>query len=506
MKFIYSLFLLSVIAFPCFAQNQLMINEVSQGPSGVKEYVEFVVAGNLSCEEDENTLDLRGVIIDDNNGYFATGGGTGIASGAVRFASTPIFQAVPTGTIIVVYNDSDPNPLIPPIDLSLTDGNCRLIIPVSSNLLEWQTETPTTSSTSYTASSWTTGGSSWSPLGMANSDDSFQIRSNTLDATPDHSVSWGNNTTNSIIYFPSAGGKVFSFTNNFSNDFNTQVNWTEGTTGTNETPGVANNPANENWILSMNAACRGGELNLNGLVSYTSCPNVCDASATAIIQGGTLPLSYSWSTGSSSTSIQDLCIGNYTFVVTDFFNCKDSLNIEVFSGFGSPTATLLDYDSLITPSTNPIQLDYSTAGGTFYSTCGSCISSTGIFSPSIAGSGIHSVCYVVGSDECKDTACIELEVEVNGFNLIIPNVLTPNNDGINDFWFVDYSGIEILNCQIVNRWGNLVIEKKNGALIWDGKDKNGDEVVEGVYFYKMKIKNLNKNQIEILTGFIEIYR
>jgi gliding motility-associated-like protein len=504
MKFIHSLFLFFGFSFSCLAQNQLMINEVSQGPSGVKEYVEFVVAGNLSCEEDENTLDLRGVIFDDNNGYFASGGGTGIASGAVRFTSIPLFQAVPTGTIIVVYNDSDPNPLIPPIDLSLTDGNCRLIIPISSNLLEWQTETPTTSSTSYTASSWTTGGSSWSPLGMANSDDSFQIRSNTLDATPDHSVSWGNNTTNSIIYFTSAGGKVFSFTNDFSNDFNTQVNWTEGTAGTNETPGYANNSANENWILSMNTACRGGELNLNGIVSYTSCPNACDASASAIIQGGTLPLSYSWSTGSSSTSIQDLCIGNYTFVVTDFFNCKDSLSIEVFTGFGSPNATLLDYDSIITLSTNPIQLTYSSSGGIFYSSCGSCISSTGIFSPSIAGSGIHTICYVVGSGECKDTSCIELEVELNEFNLIIPNVLTSNNDGVNDLWFVDYSGIEILNCQILNRWGNLVIEEENGELIWDGKDKNGDEVVEGVYFYKLVFRK--NNEIQTMNGFIELIK
>ncbi len=118
MRFFQSFFLIFGFSFSCFAQNQLMINEVSQGPSGVKEYVEFVVAGNLSCEEDENTLDLRGIILDDNNGYFASGGGTGIASGAVRFASIPIFQAVPTGTIIVVFNDSDLNPLIPPIDLS----------------------------------------------------------------------------------------------------------------------------------------------------------------------------------------------------------------------------------------------------------------------------------------------------------------------------------------------------------------------------------------------------
>lgn len=503
MKLYYSILTFVFIDFISFAQTQLMINEVSQGPSGVKEYLEFVVAGNLSCEENENTFDLRGVIIDDNNGYFATGSGTGIASGAVRFANITLFQAVPTGTIILVYNDADPNPLVPPIDLSLTDGNCRLIIPISSNLLEWQTETPTTSSTTYSASSWTTGGSSWSPLGMANTDDSFQIRSNEFDMNPNHSVSWGNNTTNSIIYFSSAGGKVFSFTNDFSNDFNTQINWTEGTVGINETPGYANNPANENWILSMNAACRGGSLNINGIVSYTSCPNACDASASAIVQGGTAPFSYSWSNGASSTSIQDICVGDYTFTVTDFYNCQDSLSIEVFTGFGSPNATLTDYDSLLTTNSEPIQLSYSSSGGVFYSNCGSCISNNGIFTPSIAGIGIHTVCYVVGSGVCKDTACIELKVEPSEYNIYIPNILTPNNDNVNDTWFVDYSGIEILSCQILNRWGNLVIEKKNGGLIWDGKTKFGEYAEEGVYFYSLEFKNEN-GEVQTLVGFIEL--
>lgn len=503
MKLFSSILTVFALNFYGLAQNQLMINEVSQGPSGVKEYVEFVVAGGLSCEEDENTVDLRGVIFDDNNGYFASGSGTGIASGAVRFANNSFFQAVPTGTIILVYNDGDPNPLVPPIDLSLTDGNCRLIIPISSNLLEWQTETPTTSSSTYTASSWTTGGSSWSPLGMANSDDSFQIRNNSLDISPIHSVSWGNNTSNSIIYFSSAGGNVFSFTNDFSNDFNTQINWTEGSVGIDETPGYANNTANENWLLSMNASCRGGSMNLNGIVSYTSCPNACDASATAIIQGGTLPLSYSWSNGSNTTSIQDICIGNYTFVVTDFYNCQDSLSIEVFPGFGSPNATLNDYNSLITSNSEPIQLNYSSSGGMFYSSCGSCISNNGIFSPSLAGLGVHTVCYVVGSGECMDTACIELEVEPSDFNIYIPNVLTPNNDNVNDTWFVDHSGIEILSCQILNRWGNRVAENLNGELIWDGKTKDGVKAEEGVYFYSLEIKN-GFGEIKKLAGFLEL--
>ena len=37
-------------------------------------------------------LDLRGWILDDNNGYFASGGGTGIATGSYRFGPTsPMF-------------------------------------------------------------------------------------------------------------------------------------------------------------------------------------------------------------------------------------------------------------------------------------------------------------------------------------------------------------------------------------------------------------------------------
>ena len=47
----------------------LYINEVSQGPSGSKEYVELVVVGTPTCFAIP-TLDLRGWYIDDNNGIF----------------------------------------------------------------------------------------------------------------------------------------------------------------------------------------------------------------------------------------------------------------------------------------------------------------------------------------------------------------------------------------------------------------------------------------------------
>ena len=88
------------------AKCQLVINELSQGPSGTKEYVEFLVTGTVSCGG-TNTVDLRGWIIDDNNSWHASGSGTGIATGHAKFDSIPQWANVKIGSLILVYNDAD---------------------------------------------------------------------------------------------------------------------------------------------------------------------------------------------------------------------------------------------------------------------------------------------------------------------------------------------------------------------------------------------------------------
>jgi hypothetical protein len=88
-----------------FAYNQtLIINEVSQGPSGSKEYVEFLVIPTSTTQNCQTCMDLRGWIIDDNNGYFSNGNtsGTGVAAGAVRFSNDAIWSCIPFGTLIVI--------------------------------------------------------------------------------------------------------------------------------------------------------------------------------------------------------------------------------------------------------------------------------------------------------------------------------------------------------------------------------------------------------------------
>ena len=79
---------------------------------------------------------------------------------------------------------------------------------------------------------------------------------------------------------------------------------------------------------------------------------------------------------------------------------------------------------------------------------------------------------------------------------VIPNVITPNGDGINDVYTLGYvnnkgqrvGGIsnpchDEIKVQIFNRWGILIYENNDyPEFQWDGKNKNGNDVPAGTYF------------------------
>ncbi|MBL7912782.1 MAG: gliding motility-associated C-terminal domain-containing protein [Bacteroidia bacterium] len=307
--------------------QQLVINEVSQGPSGSKEYVELLVIGTPTCSAIP-CMDLRDHIIDDNNGNHATGGGTGIASGCVRLKNIPFWSCIPIGTMILIYNDADQNALIPAIDLSMADGNCKLVIPISDcTLLERHTSIPSTAVSTYPSTGYTNCGN-WGPISMANSDDSFQ----TIDASGTllHSVSWGNNNLSTIIYFAGgAGGNVAIMNNSVDNNPANQLNWTMVGVAGNETPGFANNAANNNWINSMNNAC-------SPLLSFTATAFssnsgcICNGSATINVTGGIGPYTYTWfPSGGNASAASNLCGGTYTVSSQSSNGCLQTKTVNI---------------------------------------------------------------------------------------------------------------------------------------------------------------------------------
>ncbi len=302
------------------AQNAyLAINEISQG-QGFEEYIEFVVVGTPLCGQN-NCKDLRGIIVDDNNGNYASGSGTGIAKGAIRFANDAFWSCVPFGTIIVLYNDAEQNPAVSGPDFDASDFT--LSIPVSSSYLEGHQDLPSASSSNYASVGWMAGQAMWSFIGMSNSNDSFQVIENGQVTS---SVSWGNN-SGQINFVNGASGAVFSQT---SNDPSLSTSWQEGTVGNNESAGSANSQANQDWIEQMKAQV--GQIQVDLLIQPT-CANTCDGQIDVFASGGASPYVFSWQTGQNSDQISGLCVGTYQLKVIDALGCELDTQIVLSASF-----------------------------------------------------------------------------------------------------------------------------------------------------------------------------
>lgn len=83
-----------------------------------------------------------------------------------------------------------------------------------------------------------------------------------------------------------------------------------------------------------------------------------------------------------------------------------------------------------------------------------------------------------------------------------PNVITANNDGLNDCWLPSKVCGENWTCTILNRWGNIVFEFAKDEPGWCGNNAGGDPLSEGVYYYNLSDSDSNN----LGTGFIHLVR
>ncbi|MEX1193208.1 MAG: hypothetical protein WEA99_14655 [Brumimicrobium sp.] len=233
------------------ASGGLLINEFSNGSTGSQEFYEFIVAGQ--CGE---TVDVRGYIIDDNNGTFTTDynnpGGTGIALGHLRLTNHAQWSDIPVGSVVVVYNEDDPNPSLPADDPFDSDNDSLYVIPHNNTtLFEIYSDIPNANDPDSTYTPATTASTSWNPLGIANGGDAIQVRM--PDGTYFHGVSYGGSEISggpdgTKIKNSGMGGENGSFT---AGDFKDPNNWLIGSAPTDETPGTFNNASNEEWLRLM---------------------------------------------------------------------------------------------------------------------------------------------------------------------------------------------------------------------------------------------------------------
>ena len=92
----------------------------------------------------------------------------------------------------------------------------------------------------------------------------------------------------------------------------------------------------------------------------------------------------------------------------------------------------------------------------------------------------------------------------------LPNVFSPNDDGINDVFLAKnpLEAVKRVEMKIFNRWGDLVFETTNPLIEWDGRAKNSRNIVSsGVYYYICDVWEPRISGLEIrnIVGFIHVY-
>jgi gliding motility-associated-like protein len=97
-------------------------------------------------------------------------------------------------------------------------------------------------------------------------------------------------------------------------------------------------------------------------------------------------------------------------------------------------------------------------------------------------------------------ACVDCDLGIR-----MPNVFTPNHDGINDN-FIPLLDLNIYSSElfIFNRWGNQIFNSKDIHTGWNGQSDNKD-CSDGVYFWIVEFHN-EKNDKRTIKGIVSLVR
>jgi len=173
--------------------------------------------------------------------------------------------------------------------------------------------------------------------------------------------------------------------------------------------------------------------------------------------------------------------GTYT-VVYSIATCSDSKQIDIT---GARVATS---DTTICPVNGTFTLPAAQPAGGIWSGTGvdpisGVVNANGFFG---------GYTYIYTSQGCPDTMRVTICEEYEYF---IPEIFSPNNDGVNDVLFVRGKGIDYIYLWIYDRWGELVFESINIDDGWDGKYK-GEQMNAGVFVYRLEVTFLNGDTYE----------
>lgn len=111
---------------------------------------------------------------------------------------------------------------------------------------------------------------------------------------------------------------------------------------------------------------------------------------------------------------------------------------------------------------------------------------------------------VQNESEMSNLVCFD-----NCPNYTLPNVITPNGDGRNDYFSpFPYRSVESIELTIFNRWGGIVFQSTDPDILWDGtSSETGELVPDGTYYYACTVYSIRLSGLDPvnLSGYVSVF-
>ncbi len=227
---------------------------------------------------------------------------------------------------------------------------------------------------------------------------------------------------------------------------------------------------------------------------------------------------YFWNLGdqSSSTEIEPTHlytqpgVYNVSLTIVSPEGCTATLSVpRVVNVFGFPSAGFSQSSTEITISNPGISFSDESTDAVYWEWDFGDGSPTS-FEPNPVHEYLDSGTYVIrqivhSSGGCADTLYNTLRVEME-FIIYVPNVFTPNGDGVNDTFIAKGIGYTDFSLWILDRWGKKIYHSNNRYIPWDGTYYgNGNQCQADVYEWVLDVVDFKGNDHRLI-GHVTLAR
>lgn len=237
---------------------------------------------------------------------------------------------------------------------------------------------------------------------------------------------------------------------------------------------------------------------------------ICNGSSVQLFVNGPNAITWNWTpaTGLNSSTIFNPIASpassvSYVIAVTDNAGCRDTFAIDV----DIVDPPIADFVYTVVPTCEGLLATFEdlSSGAQNYlwnfgdGTTDTTQNPTHVF---IYNNTLTTTLITTNSFGCTDTITSSQPVLdfTDYYQITIPNVFTPNGDGVNDVYEIPMNGLfeDCMKFSVYNRWGKILYESDGVTILWDGK-YNGEKIPNGVYYYILSINGIDfKGNMTIL--------